>query len=199
MQSRERYFVPPNQSIDDIPIDIKHLYFCGNNDDIDKLDFSALSFTNLKSITIGQGCLKDVREFVIDGLESLESVKIGDECFYIDNNERDDGLCRIMNCPNLRQLEIGDWSFHDYKSFELSNVNSIQSIKFGNSCFGYADFSLKGEWKEKKRKKCDLNANGNEALDLPSLEIVTFGECSFGDCHVAVFESMLWFSFHFSF
>ena len=29
-------------------------------------------------------------------------------------------------------------------------------------------------------------------LDLPSLEIVTFGEASFSDCHVAVFESMWW-------
>ena len=42
----------------------------------------------------------------------------------------------------------------------------------------------------KERKKCDLNENENDVLDLPSLEIVTFGECSFGFCHVAVFESM---------
>ena len=43
-----------------------------------------------------------------------------------------------------------------------------------------------------ERKKCDLNENENEndVLDLPSLEIVTFGEFSFIYCHVAVFESM---------
>ena len=46
------------------------------------------------------------------------------------------------------------------------------------------------EKKEKKRKKCDLNENENDVLDLPSLEIVTFGECSFDKCHIAVFESM---------
>ena len=40
-------------------------------------------------------------------------------------------------------------------------------------------------------KKCDLNENENDVLDLPSLEIVTFGG-SFGCCHVAVFESMWW-------
>ena len=45
--------------------------------------------------------------------------------------------------------------------------------------------------KRKKRKKCDLNENENDVLDLPSLEIVTFGRYSFSDCHVAVFESML--------
>ena len=46
--------------------------------------------------------------------------------------------------------------------------------------------------KRKERRKCDLNENENEndVLDLPSLEIVTFGEWSFQCCHTAVFESM---------
>jgi len=39
-------------------------------------------------------------------------------------------------------------------------------------------------------KKCDLNENENDVLDLPSLEIVTFGGFSFDKCHLAVFESM---------
>ena len=92
------------------------------------------------------GYFKHVREFVIDGLERLESVKIGSSYFRLDDEERDDGVCRITNCPNLRQLEIGKGSFGDFKSFELSNLNSIQSIKIGGGCFYYAeDFSLKGE------------------------------------------------------
>ena len=36
----------------------------------------------------------------------------------------------------------------------------------------------------------DLNENENDVVDLPSLKTVTFGGCSFEDCHVAVFESM---------
>ena len=43
--------------------------------------------------------------------------------------------------------------------------------------------------RKKEGKKCDLNENENDILDLPSLEIVTFGYCSFAYCHVAVFES----------
>ena len=43
---------------------------------------------------------------------------------------------------------------------------------------------------KKEGKKCDLNENENDVLDLPSLEIVTFEEFSFRNCHVAVFESM---------
>ena len=101
---------------------------------------------SLKRIEIGSWCFQYVREFVIDGLESLESVKIGGKCVRISYKERDDGICRITNCPNLRQLEIGyDDSFDDFKSFEISNLNSLQSIKFGWNCFYYADFSLKGE------------------------------------------------------
>ena len=146
MQSKERYFVPPNQSIEDIPNDIQHLYFYGFKDYVDKkLVLGNNSFHQLKSITIGNHCFQNVREFVIDGLECLESVKIGRKCFRIGREKRNDGVCRITNCPNLRQLEIGDRSFWDFKSFELSNLNSLQSINFGYSCLRYADFSLKGE------------------------------------------------------
>ena len=111
--------------------------------------FTVLNFTQyrfLKRIEIGYNCFRYVREFVIDGLPNLESVKISGSCFIIERwKERDDGVCRITNCPNLRQLEIGGGSFEDFKSFEISNVNSLQSIKFGWGCFYYADFSLKGE------------------------------------------------------
>ena len=48
-------------------------------------------------------------------------------------------------------------------------------------------------------KKCDLNENENDVLDLPSLEIVTFGGYSFRYCHIAVFESMWWLFIFISF
>ena len=43
---------------------------------------------------------------------------------------------------------------------------------------------------KKERKKCELNGNEHDVLDLPSLEIVSFGKASFSNCHIAVFESM---------
>ena len=46
--------------------------------------------------------------------------------------------------------------------------------------------------RKNERKKCDLNENENDVLDLPSLEIVSFGEISFQNCHLAEFESMWW-------
>ena len=50
-----------------------------------------------------------------------------------------------------------------------------------------------------KRKKCDLNENENDVLDLPSLKIVTFGGYSFTYCHIAVFESIWWLFIFISF
>ena len=116
-----------------------------NDENITSLHFSSPLLIRLKRIEIGNECFKHVREFVINGLVSLESVRIREYCFRISDDERNDGICRITNCPNLRQLEIGDDSFADFKSFELSNLNSLQSIKFGWRCFLFADFSLKGE------------------------------------------------------
>ena len=53
--------------------------------------------------------------------------------------------------------------------------------------------------RKKERKKCDLNENENDVLDRPSLQIVTFGYCSFRYCHIAVFESMWWLFIFISF
>ena len=195
--SKSQCYIPSNklESINLSNISKLCVYDC--NDDENTRFHLNYTCLNLQTLVIGPDCCFHVSEFVLDGLPELESVKIGKRCFRKVCVERDDGLCQITNCPNLRQLEIGYYSFEYYKSFELSNVNSLQSIDFGNWCFGHADFSLNGEWKE--RRKCDLNDNENDVLDLPSLESVTFRKCSFKYCHVAVFESMWWLFIFISF
>ena len=91
----------------------------------------------------------------MDGLRELESMVIGEKSFTyaktyedINNNgvdKRSDGVCRIVNCPNLKSIQIGDRSFADYHSFELTNLFSLQSIDIGHYCFYYApSFSLTG-------------------------------------------------------
>ena len=100
----------------------------------------------LKSIVIGDECFGKVRVFELDGLGELESVVIGRESFMISRYyERNDGSCRIVNCPKLKSIQIGHWSFYDYHSFELNNLPSLQSIVIGDYCFHYAlSFSLTG-------------------------------------------------------
>ena len=113
---------------------------------ITSLHFSP-HFILLKRIVIGNNCFEYVREFVLDGLNELESVKIGDSCFRTSGwKENDGGVCRIANCPNLIQLEIGGWCFYDFHQFELTNMNSLRSIQFGEGCVEYAEKCiLKGE------------------------------------------------------
>ena len=111
-------------------------------------DITSLNITNngyLKRIAIGDGCFGKVRVFELDGLSELESVVIGQQSFRIGGDERSDGSYRIVNCPKLKSIQIGDRSFYDYHSFELNNLPSLQSIDIGQKCFLYApSFSLTG-------------------------------------------------------
>ena len=97
----------------------------------------------LKRIVIGNDCFGNVRVFELDGLSELESVVIGQRSFRISYYERNDGSCRIMNCPKLKSIQIGYESFEDYHSFELNKLPSLQSIDIDEWCFRYApSFSL---------------------------------------------------------
>ena len=123
------------------------------NNSFNKLESFVLpSFIlSLKRIVIGDGCFGKTRVFELDGLSELESVVIGEWSFIyakVDDgvvSERNDGECRIVNCPKLKSIQIGNGSFIDYRSFELNNLPSLESIDIGDKCFGYAlSFSLIG-------------------------------------------------------
>ena len=111
-------------------------------------DITSFNITNngvLKRIVIGGYCFGKVRVFDLDRLSELESVVIGDWSFRISDEERSDGDYRIVNCPKIKSIQIGQYSFYDYHSFELNNLPSLQSIDMGSNCFYYApSFSLTG-------------------------------------------------------
>ena len=59
--------------------------------------------------------------------------------------KRADGFFRIVNCSELKSIQIGRYSFSDYRSFELSNLPSLQFIDIDIECFKYVrSFSLVG-------------------------------------------------------
>ena len=106
----------------------------------------------LKRVVIGDGSLERVRRFGLIDLGELESVVIGQKSFTyaktdddIRNSRRTDGVYRIVNCPKLKSIQIGAYTFGDYHSFELNNLPSLQSIDIGWDCFYWApSFSLTG-------------------------------------------------------
>ena len=109
------------------------------------ITFNISNNGELKRIEIGNNCFGKMRVFELDGLSELESVVIGQQSFRISEYKRSDGSYRIVNCPKLKSIQIGDWSFYDYHSFELNNLPSLQSIDIGVRCFRYASyFSLTG-------------------------------------------------------
>ena len=94
---------------------------------------------------IGDSCFGKVRLFELDGLCELESVVIGQKSFRISLLEKSDGSYRIVNCPKLKSIQMGDKSFKDYHSFEVNNLPSLQSIDMGKYCFYWTPlFSLTG-------------------------------------------------------
>ena len=132
-----------NNTIDNTTESVDIHYNSYNNENTLILPFFLCS---LKRIVIGDRCFRKVRVFELDGLGELESVEIGNDSFRIsDFNERNDGSCQIVNCPKLKSIQIGQYSFNDYHSFELNNLPSLQSIDMGDYCFYYApSFSLTG-------------------------------------------------------
>ena len=128
------------------PLGIEELKIGNNGYDDDSVTELKLSWlVRLKRIVIGDECFGKVRVFELDGLGKLESVVIGESSFRIDIYGRNDGSYRIVNCPKLKSIQIGDWSFYDYHSFELNSLPSLQSIDMGEWCFHYApSFSLTG-------------------------------------------------------
>ena len=124
-----------------------------NNSFSEVLSFILPSFIHsIVVIVIGKECLGKVRSFILNGLNELESVVIGEKSITnaktqndVMQSQRADGLFRIVNCPKLKSIQIGDYSFSDYHSFELSILPSLQSIDVGICCFyGPISFSLTG-------------------------------------------------------
>ena len=109
---------------------------------ITSLHFSPL-LLRLKQIEISDHSCNEVRGFILDGLPNLQIVKIGSSCFRAVVKDYSNDIFRITNCPNLRELDIGYRSYCYFHSFELSNLNSLQSIYLGDFCFMNAnEFSL---------------------------------------------------------
>ena len=103
-------------------------------------DISSLILNNslisLKRIEIGNDCFKKVNRFVIDGLNELKSVKIGRRALH-NESTRIGSECLIMNCDQLKEIQIGYDSFCYYESFVCKNLPSLLSLRLGANVLKY--------------------------------------------------------------
>ena len=117
--------------------------------DFTELDLSR--FLQLKSLSVGDHCFSYVNEVKVIGLNNLESVEIGMNSFTKNKNSGDNDPNRhfyLKNCPKLKSLKMGRYSFSDYCVCEIENVDSLEVIEIGklnewSCCFLWASLELK--------------------------------------------------------
>ena len=120
-----------------------------NDESVTVLDLS--KYPKLKSVTIGDESFMYVNEVIITGLNELESVEIGMSSFNQHKNDYGydpNGHFYVKNCPKLRELKMGRYSFSDYSVFEIENVDVLEVIEMGelnevSSNFYWASLELK--------------------------------------------------------
>ena len=143
-------------------------------------------FTQLRLLKVGNHCFTFVNELNITGLNELERVEMGENSFTKKKNWYGEDRNRhfyLKDCPKLRSLKIGDYSFSDYTVFEIENVDMLEVIEMGelnkeSYNFFYASLELRS-----------ILIHSELRLDMPSLKSLVIGGRVFCDCSRVVFES----------
>ena len=81
-------------------------------------------FVNLKVFEVNDDSFAYVKEVHISGLSKLDRVVIGVNCFTKYKNSWGKDSTRhfyLKDCPQLRELRLGRYSFSDYASLELKS------------------------------------------------------------------------------
>ena len=107
--------------------------------DVNYTVFDFSRFTNVESIEIGNDSFLSVRTFSIDGLNKLQTLKIGKRSFSVSPTREFLHFLyppvksfHILNCEFLTLIDIGENSFNDFGGeFELRNLPSLQYLKIG--------------------------------------------------------------------
>ena len=91
-------------------------------------------YKELTELVVGDNCFQYVKEFKLIGMSKLESVEIGMNSFTKFKNGFGQDPNRhfyLKNCPNLKSLKMGRYSFSDYKVIEIENVDALEVIEMG--------------------------------------------------------------------
>ena len=111
-------------------------YHSCNESELDVLDLSPYQW--LKRLRVGMCCFENVEEVKIIGLSELKSVLIGKNSFTkckstwrITSDPKRHFY--LKNCPKLKSLKMGRYSFLDYRVCEIENVDALEVIEMGSA------------------------------------------------------------------
>ena len=97
-----------------------------NDPSITHLDLS--SFKCLRVFKMGDCSFAYVEELNLVELEKLERVVIGVNCFSKENSL---GHFSLKNCPQVKELKMGRYSFRGYSTCEIEEDDSLEVIEMG--------------------------------------------------------------------
>ena len=172
----------------DVSVVIVESYSC-NDASLTVLNVSRL--TSLQELSVGDYCFENVKELRLVGLSGLKRVAIGSNSFTKSKNgfgSDPNRRFQLKDCSALTELRVGRYSFSDYSSCEIENMNALESIEMGelnSESFNFHSASLElksgigGLWL---------------CLDFPTLKSLLFGSEVMTNCDRAEFESVC-FSF----
>ena len=106
---------------------------CCNERGLKELDLSGFEY--LSELKVGSGCFMCVDKVKWVGMNCLESVEIGNNSFTKHMNDSNNDPNRhfyLRNCPKLKSLKMGRYSFSDYTVIEIENVDALEVIEMGD-------------------------------------------------------------------
>ena len=168
----------------DVSIVFVKSYSC-NDASLTVLNVSRL--TSLQELSIGDYCFENVKELRLVGLSGLKRVTIGSNSFTKSKNgfgSDPNRRFQLKDCSALTELRVGRYSFSDYSSCEIENVDALESIAMGelsSESFNFHSASLE--------LKSGIGAFWL-CLDFPTLKSLLFGSEVMTNCDRAVFESV---------
>ena len=111
----------------------KHL-IVGNNvwNDVTCTKIHPQMISGLVSLIIGNQCCVNVAGLDIVNLNQLEQVQIGSGSFTAVNCHASPRAFHVSECPKLKVLKIGPWSFSSYTECTIKRLPALEVIEIGD-------------------------------------------------------------------
>ena len=106
-----------------------------NDEWLTALDMTFITY--LRVLEVGDHSFAHVKEVKLIGLNELESVVIGENCFTKciccwSSSVNPNRHFQLKNCERVRELKIGCGSFSAYSLCEIENLPSLEVIEIGD-------------------------------------------------------------------
>ena len=130
-----------------------------NESVMNEWDLSA--YPNLKELTVGDDCIRYVRNVVLSGFACLEKVKIGCNC----GGSGAGGRFELVHCDQLKSVKIGSDSCLEWSEFVLKDCSLVKEVSIDDGCFVFCVQAV-----FESNPKAD-----SERIDLPELTQLKIG------------------------